>query len=96
MPTCQWIQDKEAAALLASCAAIPPDRRVFNYSFGDTDERFYGKRVVRLNAIRKRYLEEALAFDDKTGLRTFGGEAGLTVEQAIADVLEAKRGSIAA
>ena len=49
-----WTDSKEAAALLASCAAVPPPRRLFVYRFQDIEFRFVGRRVQRLRRLYRR------------------------------------------
>ena len=72
-----WTSDPEAQTLLASCAERPPEKRTFNYRFGDTDTRYIGDRVKLLRAVRARYMDETL--DTPAFIRN----SAMTVDNAI-------------
>ena len=86
-----WTTHPEAAALLASCAKDPPERRTFPYAFGETDTRYIGARVARLRRLWETERERLLAEADATGdYSAFGACCALTPTMAIAAAIEAR------
>lgn len=80
-----WTTLPPAAALLRSCAAREPKRRVFPYRFGDTSERYIGGRVKDLRAIYAAAEPEPYGSDNPAWVRW----ALLSPETAIREAVEA-------
>ncbi len=86
--TRSWREDPTAAALLQECAAGYPSTREFRYAYGETERRYTGSIVARLNGIYRRHGEKLLSEADRSGdYSAFHAWAEDSVTKAIEDAI---------
>ena len=77
-----WTEAPEAAALLASCAADPPRRRLVAYRFQETGLRFVGHRA---QALRRLYRLAEPPLDTPAWRAWLALDPQRAIEEAIRD-----------
>jgi hypothetical protein len=88
----QWPVDPEAAVIIASCIERRPDYRRHVEQYGctlDISYMFTGKRVRRLKAIQRRYLEAALKVGDASGNHDQAKAELISVDEVIENAIAA-------
>jgi hypothetical protein len=81
-----WDQLPEAAALLASCAARPPETRMVKVTDLTVryEQRYVGARVRQLNAIHRREADRIFAESQASGnYDPFDTHCRLSVQEAV-------------
>ena len=91
-----WRDEPRAARLLRICAFEHPRLHEFRYAFGDTDERYAGSIVTKLNGIYRRHRSRLLAEADCTGdYSAFHAHCADSVTSAINDAIVTARAAAA-
>ena len=85
-----WTEAPEAAALLASCAADPPRRRLVVYRFQETGPRFVGRRV---QALRRLYRLAEPPLDGPAWRAWLDRDPQRAIEEAIREAATLSRDS---